>query len=392
MKEKDIKSTMQIHSQAKVEFYHKYLELYLVILYNTKYIQVINIYDVFCGMGLYTDGHKGSPIVAYDTIKKIFESNGKIKKVHLFINDIDESRVYKVKEYIDKNNMQMQCCEVSCFHENADDFLIKICNKVTKTNSNSRNLIFIDPYGYKQIKKEIIYQLMQNHRTEIILFLPISHMYRFTQYAVANEDISQYKPLSDFVKSFFSKDHPIVRNENITIIQYIDYIKGALSFDNLFYTTSYHIERNKNSYFALFFISPNLLGYEKNLEAKWALDTLDGNGFDTPTEVGLFDEFFEKEAENKQSMRLTDLLMSFIKESPRTNIEIYKYVLDNEFLPKHANQVLSDLQNKKRIEVLEYGTTKEARKKSFYLSYQYSKEVQPKIIINDNENNKNRVD
>ena len=116
MKEKDIKSTMQIHSQAKVEFYHKYLELYLVILYNTKYIQVINIYDVFCGMGLYTDGHKGSPIVAYDTIKKIFESNGKIKKVHLFINDIDESRVYKVKEYIDKNNMQMQCCEVSCFH------------------------------------------------------------------------------------------------------------------------------------------------------------------------------------------------------------------------------------------------------------------------------------
>lgn len=54
----DPKHNLMLHSRAKVEFYKNYLERYLRILCLSKYINNVNIYDVFCGMGIYEDGEK----------------------------------------------------------------------------------------------------------------------------------------------------------------------------------------------------------------------------------------------------------------------------------------------------------------------------------------------
>lgn len=80
-KKNDVKETMKIHSRAKVDFYGRYLERYLEILNLVDFIHKINIYDVFCGMGIYKDGHKGSPIVAFDIIKNIYEKSKKRKSI-----------------------------------------------------------------------------------------------------------------------------------------------------------------------------------------------------------------------------------------------------------------------------------------------------------------------
>jgi three-Cys-motif partner protein len=67
----NVKNTLQIHSQEKVKFYKTYLNRYLRIMCLSKHIDRINIYDVFCGMGIYEDGGKGSPIAAFDEIKNL---------------------------------------------------------------------------------------------------------------------------------------------------------------------------------------------------------------------------------------------------------------------------------------------------------------------------------
>lgn len=375
---------MQLHSQAKVEFYGNYLKRYLRILYQSQYISQINIFDVFCGMGIYKDGRKGSPIVAFDIIKDVFYENGQKQKVQFVINDADPSRVGNVKSYIDSYNSAHPCCGVNYHNEDAEAMLGRIQNYVSKTNSNTRNLIFIDPYGYKQIKKEVIEGLMNNGRTEILLFLPISHMYRFTQYAVGNVDRTQYKPLSDFVRSFFSYNHPIVQDADITVMEYISHLRLALNFDGRFYTTSYHIERNRNSYFALFFLSANLLGYEKTLEVKWALDTEDGNGFQLPeVQMSLFGAIDKAQAQDNMYQNLKSLIISYLSTTPRTNCEIYKYALLYEFLPSHANQVLKKLQEENAINVQNSDDGSAARRGAFYLSYNHHKEA-PKILISLN--------
>ena len=70
-KKQTSKDIMLAHSKAKVEYYQKYLSRYLSIMSVAKSIDEINIYDVFCGRGVYADGGLGSPIKTVETAKEV---------------------------------------------------------------------------------------------------------------------------------------------------------------------------------------------------------------------------------------------------------------------------------------------------------------------------------
>lgn len=369
----DVKNTMQIHSKAKVEFYKTYLERYVAILCQSQYIRHIRIYDVFCGMGIYEDGGKGSPVVAYDTIKGIYEAHNITNKteIELVVNDKSKARIAKVKEYIDLNKHSF--CNVRPYNLEINQLLEVIVPEINNTPADTRNLVFIDPYGYKDIKKELLLELMKNGRTEVILFLPISHMQRFTNAAIQDEDaIIQYEPLREFVYSFFPDTNHPIRQNTVKAIEYINYVANALKFNNKFFATSYFIERDKANIFALFFMSSNILGFEKILETKWKLDEEHGGGFRLPEKeqtIDMFADEFALETKNENARRLRKILEEALK-SPKTNNKIYELVVRNEFLPRHANEVLKDLQNTNpKFSVIDISTGKNARKNAFYLSY-----------------------
>ena len=378
----DVKNTMQIHSRAKVDFYKTYLERYASILCQSQYIKHIRIYDVFCGMGIYEDGGKGSPVVAYDTIKGIYDAHQITNntEITLTVNDISSERINRVCEYI--NSHKHSYCSVRPFNLDVGQLFEKILPEIGSTPIDTRNLIFIDPYGYKDIKKELLINLMNNGRTEVILFLPISHMQRFTNAAIQDEDsITQYEPLRHFVYSFFPEEHHPIRQNTVKVKDYIQYIADALKFGNQHFATSYYIERDKANYFALFFMSSNIFGFEKILETKWKLDEEHGGGFKLPEATGnLFAEEFALEAKTENARKLKGILETALKR-PQTNKDIYELVVRNEFLPKHANEVLKELQNSNsKFKVTNYLTGKDARKNAFYLSYkQYNSE--PVVIM-----------
>lgn len=154
-----------------------------------------------------------------------------------------------------------------------------IANWLMTIKKDERNLLFIDPYGYKSIHKDTLEKLMRNGKTEIILFLPVSFMHRFKDYALDPEASESVTPLRKFTEDFFPEGHPM-RNgdEEMNVHDYIDYLKEAFSYGGKYYTASYQIEREKGKFFALFFMTSHLLGFEKILEVKWKLDEDDGNG------------------------------------------------------------------------------------------------------------------
>jgi len=368
-KKNDVKSTIQIHSQAKLEFYEAYLDRYLRILCYAKPIKRVNIYDVFCGMGIYDDGGKGSPVIAFDTIKKIL-FNEKVKEtgtqISLIVNDKDFKRIERVKKHIDAQNENI--CTVK-YHNNDIEQMFDIVQKeIDDTPSDTRNIIFIDPYGYKSIKKEILNQLMRNHRTEIILFLPISHMHRFTQKAIHDEETAQYEPLRIFISSFFNVNHKITR-EQLPVMDYIEFITEALRFDE-FYATSYYIERDASNYFALFFTSPHIYGFEKILEVKWWLDENDGRGFKIPPiQKDLFDNFFADEEKVRNVAKLEAVLPQFLAE-PKDNNQVYEETLKHGFLPRHTTEIFKKWQlTDKNFKVYAKKTKNEISKGKFYVSY-----------------------
>ncbi|MDR2971766.1 MAG: three-Cys-motif partner protein TcmP [Bacteroidales bacterium] len=375
----DVKNTLQIHSQAKVEFYAAYLKRYLRILCFAKPINQVNIYDVFCGMGIYDDGGKGSPIIAFDTIKDVV-SDEKFKETNtqitLVVNDIEQQKIEQVKKYIEYENQNF--CNVRYYNCDIEQMFNIVQQKVSSTATDTRNLIFIDPYGYKNIKKEMLYQLMINGRTEIILFLPISHMHRFTQKAIHDEETVQYEPLRKFVNSFFCSSHKIIK-EHIPVMEYIQFITEALKF-NKFYTTSYYIERDVANYFALFFMSSHIFGFEKILEVKWQLDEEAGRGFKIPSmQKGFFDDYFAQETKEKNAAKLESMLLERLT-LPRTNKQIYEETLKYEFLPKHTTEIFKTWQlNNPKFKVYDIKTRNEARKGAFYISYDHYKESEAKV-------------
>lgn len=375
----DVKNTIQIHSQAKLDFYQKYLDRYIRILYRSSQIERINIFDVFCGSGIYDDGGKGSPILCFDTIKDIYYQSEQINKINLYVNDAQKERVDKVQEYIDSKNKNY--CTMSYHNKDISemfDFVLETINK--STSGKIRNLVFIDPYGYKDIKKEIITDLIKNKKTEIILFLPISHMHRFTQVSLSEEERCQYKPLKDFIESFFPDEHPI-KSDKINALQYIEYISEALNFNKEYYSTSYYIERDSTNYFSLFFISSSIYGSEKILEVKWSLDDGNAKGFNLPKEVGLFDAEEKEDVKQTNFEKLKNIFISELKNEIN-NREIYLLTLRYGFIPKHANEVLKYLENTNlKFKVLDINDRKPARKHSFYVSWDNYNNKKPKVVM-----------
>lgn len=380
---KNSQNMMLAHSRAKVEFYEKYLERYLPILSLSRYISTINIYDVFCGRGVYENGGEGSPVRALKAIVEAKKKYPSGTRVALRLNDKDEHNIESVKQYIAREVPGYeQYCDVKFASVDAESLLDKMAVWLAGTKTDERNLLFIDPYGYKTIHKDTIDGLMKNGKTEIILFLPVSFMHRFTGYA-QEADAETIAPLRRFTEDFFPEGHPI-RNvdEEIDVHDYINCLKEAFSYGGKYYTASYQIEREKGKFFALFFMTSNLLGFEKILEVKWNLDEEDGNGFRLAkasqyVQLSLFEEDFAEAKRQEHSKRLRAYLMEYLKE-PRNNDDVYESVMKRGYLGKHATGVLKQLQDEGRLDVIDIATGKAARKGSFYLNYKESST--PKVL------------
>jgi len=380
----DAQKVMLPHSQAKLDFYKDYLKRYIPILRLAKFTTSINIFDVFCGTGIYENGAKGSPILAFEAIKEssdnISDFNTQLTPINLFINDLETNKIEQVKEYLQDKNKNV--CKLEFQNKDAVEFLSDINQKIKTQTSKDRNLILIDPYGYKNIKKEYIEQLISNKRnTEIILFLPISQIYRFTDKVLNNED-SNVKALKEFIESFFpNKNHPIYKNQLTDEKELIEYIREALTIENNFFSTSYFIQRdNKNHFYALFFITPSIYGLEKILEVKWSLNEEHGEGFEQPKQMqSLFADQEKESAKQEQYSKLEQILLNYISANKTvSNNQIYELTLRNMYLKKHANQILSNLHKDGKI-VIELQNN--ARKGYFYLGYDYFKKKTIKILI-----------
>jgi len=352
VKEKDVKTNILPHTQAKLDLYKGYLEHYLRVLCHSDYCKKINLFDIYCGVGVYDDGKMGSPLLAIDCIKKIraeMRGNGKsITPISLLVNDNDAQKMENLKEKIKFQDIDN--FNIEYYNKDANEMLDIVANCINKYPKDNKNLIFIEPYGYSDINKEKIIYLLKNNCTEIILFLPTMQMYRFTETAFLYEEKPYYENLRKFIISFFNNTDEIIMD---SIFDYIHSIKKSLSVNDTYYTCSHYIERGKGSYYAIFFISSNIYGLEKMLETKWKLDPGQGKGFkqnEDTLQPSMFDEEI-KEFDVSQSISTLEnvIYQEIIHKGTLTNVELYELTLKNEFLPKHANNVLKKLVKNNKI-------------------------------------------
>ncbi len=250
----------------------------------------------------------------------------------------------------------------------------KIQTSLKTQGSAERNLIFIDPTGYKEIHRDDLFKLLQSKKSEVVLFLPISFMYRFKEVVQKDFDNPAYVHLRRFINEFFDESHPIRQNEFMSVFTFMKHLAEAFKFNDQFFCTSFSLQRNKNTYYALFFISPHILGLERIIDAKWEIDKQQGKGFIYEEKVGasqlsLFPENTPSAMEERL-VELEKLMRSFIEKNPEcSNCDLYKFILQNDFRPSHGTQILKKWQAGNLIQVWEKEKNKTAKKNAFYLNY-----------------------
>lgn len=352
-KGKESQTNMFDHSKAKVELFKSYFSIYLNVIHRTPFVKKIYLYDLFAGEGKYENGEKGSPLVAIECIKDHYYSNSQsCPNIDIWFNDFSKSQIepekYKidrVKEFCEKiytpANVNVEYTKID-----SSRILSEIDAHLSKLKSDERALLFIDPWGYKDIKPSELKAILANGKTEIILFLPISFMYRFAGKALVGQGFSGGKPLEEFLRELFGGSMPDTNNQ----IRFIDHVREQFKkYTKLPFVDTFTIERENNNFFCLFFFTSNKTGYHKMLDAKWKFDEQSGRGFgikNNPLQASMFDAVSEVD--------FVSQVEAYLREKKSvTNQDLFDFGLECGFLPKHTKKVLDKLGDKLIIEALD---------------------------------------
>ncbi len=222
--------------------------------------------------------------------------------------------------------------------------------------NKEKAFVFIDPYGYKDIKVASIKSLLRAKKSEVLLFLPTQFMFRFEKQGTP-------ECLIDFISELMPIEQWPVSE---TGIDFIVSLKEAFRnfLGNEYYVDSFIITREKNQFFCLFFFTSHIYGFDRMLDAKWKIDEQEGRGWQSESENSLFNQI-EKRA---NTFKFEKKLIDFIK-TEKTNSQLYEFTLQNGHLPSHTNEILMKLQANDKLNVFKSDGTK-ARKSSFYVNYQ----------------------
>jgi three-Cys-motif partner protein len=390
--DKSSKTILLEHSIAKVELYSTYLKYYFAVLGNAKYIDHIKIFDLFCGEGLYMDNNEGSPLAALKKANEfLYKPPAFTPYIHFHFNDSGKSEMEKG---VSKIARLKRIVAQRKYHRNIyinfseEDFAIALekALPIAKDDKNSRSLFFIDPYGYKEVRPQVIKSILSDFKSELILFLPISPMYRFVGHAQEKND-SQYEHLRMFIEELYDYRQQCFISLPDFIVslksEFIDYLKLQK-----LYVDTFTIQRDRVNRYCIFLFTQNDVGYEKMLEAKWELDAEHGKGFKLGKQRSLF-------SQETFSPYPKILLNYLIEVGEATNVDLYYFGLSKAYLPKHTTQSLQSLVDD-GYPISTYSLDQKETKKGYYYisSKNRNDNFERKIMIRleNHGQYKNRVD
>ncbi len=356
------------HSAVKVQLLSLYMERYLNILLLSKYIDKVILFDLFCGEGIYENNGKGSPIILLEAINKLPKYYNYQSEFDLYFNDIKPKKIEKLKNEISTRGLKSD--KINTLEITVNDYQKMLPFVVSKFSGfrKTRGFVFIDPYGYKEIKFSHIKELLRPGTTEVLLFLPTQFMFRF-------EEKGTPQSLLEFIEELIPKEDWPKSNTGIDFIEKLkESFKAKLGSDK--FVDTFIITRDKNQFFCLFFFTSHIYGFDRMLDAKWQIDDEEGRGWKyNPSQ-----DLFSAAEKSPNTYKLEKGLNEFLKNYERTNAEVYAFTLHQGYLPKHAVAVLTNLQNEGLLEVKSLEGQK-INRGTFYLNYENYKNNPEKVLI-----------
>lgn len=312
--------TIKPHTLLKLKVLEKYLDAYTEIM--GRVFESIAFIDAYAGCGKCKDSNNkeydGSPIIMAKAVNRILSiERGKCNKAKYYANDIDEKNCIQLEENLSffRNITNISSKEAKIF---ISECLLKICPQYRSA------LFFIDPFNYSILKEDIenIFNTCEQYfnkcQSEVILFLPISNVYRF-------KTNNEYPSIVKFVESY-----GINPEEDKNPDKFMERIRQALAGNDK-YCASVKLKDGANTY-ALFFIGKHIYGVDKFMEAR--------------------DKCLKKD-ETRELFILPETpagqLKCEIEKNPMFNWEIYEWALKNNTSATGIKDMIKDLEIKEKL-------------------------------------------
>ncbi len=374
MAKKESQKTMFEHSEVKVKLLETYLKRYFNILNNAQFVGDIHYFDLFSAEGIYENGGKGSPIIVLESIKNAYYAakykKGQSGKFHCLFNDLDENKITTLQKNI--SNLKLHNSELGeiDFSQKDYKFLVpEVSKRINELKKGEKAFVFIDPYGYKEVRISDIRSLLQKGNSEVLLFLPTHFMFRFVEGGTPE---SLYEFIEEIVPK---KEWP----KSVTGLDFIENLKNGFKnyLGEKIFVDTFVISRDKNQFFCLFFFTSHIYGFDRMLDAKWELDEEQGRGWAFNSNIVDLFSALEKEP---NTQKFENELKVFIKGNNRNNKEVYEFTLKNSHLPKHTIQIFKKWQDDKLL-ISKAPDGTDGRRSAFYLSYEHFKKASPVKLI-----------
>ena len=343
-------------TKAKLGVYRAYIARYLKVLskayqqsWNRNKKDTVYIADLFAGPGKDERGNPGSPMILLDYLAQTYLEGLQVK---ICFNESDPENHRKLKAFVDNHRIQkINWVETDVQNKDYADLLPQILSK-HKTHNYFKRFFFIDPFGYSGIRLADMKEILKDGDTEVLLFLPVSFIYRFKGRMI--NAIRTF--LDDFI---LVPDVSVIENDVDFARNILERLRKELGV----FVDSFIIQDDAGrGHNCLIYCSSNRKGLEKFVETKWEIDEDEGAGF-VKCNVGqtsFLQEFFSDSLKIK--------MREFLEDGPKTNVDIRDFCYEIGSLPRHGTDVLKFFAEQDLIRIRAYNADTRIRKNTFYLS------------------------
>ncbi len=348
---------------AKVKIYKEYITGYLPkILQTFKHCLIA---DLFCGAGK-NGTQDGSPLVLIKQTEYILTSpalNKLTLDIEILLNDNDKKNIDNLKLQLDNTyhpSIKIHPIKNTDFQNILTEILQEFkTNKIPK-------FFFLDPFKYSDVTIDNLKDLMALPYSEVFLFAPIFHSYRFSNEGDYSKDhktrifveefttrgMANYDGIDDFMQSIKDK---IKKELNL------DYVRPILLDDG----------KCKNAIFLLTKHQAGML-----LMNKIALkQSDDGKGVNIKDQQSGQGDMFGTQGTSRFEVFAKNLELTLKNNKQMTNAEIVDFTIMEEFLPKNAKDILNDLCTNNKLTVYNGSDNITSKKGQWNISEKISKTI-----------------
>jgi three-Cys-motif partner protein len=343
------------HTKAKHElllaFFNKWVSVHSGFFANQSGGGLVRIYDGFAGPGMYLEGESGSPLIlmrALCTNANLYERWAPVRYDLHFVEkdraraEMLEGKLRDFEEAMRKRGpgwSETVKWSVTCgrYEENVPE----------PVDEPSALFLFLDPFGYSQAPMTLTQDLVQQPKSDTLIFLPLSFVHRFA--GREGQDVA----LDRFFGTREWRDVPNGPERPSTLLSLFE---QQLRFAGLEWIGSFRLKPDPTNAYYIVGGSGHPKGWASIKEGFWAVDPVNGREYISPKPTAPGQQtlgFIEPEAPKPNTAPLLAQMRGRFADRPFSVEEAMDLTARSRFLDTHLKRMTLGQAEKDGILVVE---------------------------------------